>query len=226
MASSVSTLQDGDEPAGEDRPLTRQLREGRPTVALDAFRLARRRFQSGERIEMHALAAELGINRVTLYRWVGSREQLLVEVIWSLTAPTLERDLALVPGTGGERIAYALTRFIQETLDHIGMRRYLEEEGELAMRLLTSRQTGYQPRLINKIEEMLRQESDAGSLRVPVDLHELAFVLVRLVESYVYTDYITGERPDPKRAEPILLFLLRNEPSAGHVAATGGPAKP
>ena len=45
---------------------------------------ARRRFQAAERIDMSALAEELGVNRVTLYRWVGSRDRLLVEVIWSL----------------------------------------------------------------------------------------------------------------------------------------------
>ena len=28
---------------------------------------------------------------MTLYRWVGSREQLLVEVIWSLAERTLEK---------------------------------------------------------------------------------------------------------------------------------------
>ena len=59
----------------------------RPTP-LDAFRLARRKFLAAERIDMSALADELGVNRVTLYRWVGSREQLLVEVVWSLGSRT------------------------------------------------------------------------------------------------------------------------------------------
>ena len=62
----------------------------RPT-AEDAFRLARRRFLAAERVDMTAMAEELGVNRVTLYRWVGSREQLLVEVVWSLASVTLER---------------------------------------------------------------------------------------------------------------------------------------
>jgi hypothetical protein len=38
---------------------------------------------------MTSLAAELGVNRVTLYRWVGSRDVLMVEVLWSLAASTL-----------------------------------------------------------------------------------------------------------------------------------------
>ena len=46
-------------------------------------------------------------------------------------------------------------------------------------------------------------------LDLPVDLHELAYVIVRLIESYNYLDLITGQRPDATRAEPILRMLLR-----------------
>jgi AcrR family transcriptional regulator len=59
-------------------------------AAEDAIKLARKRFLQAERIDMSALADELGVNRVTLYRWVGSRDQLLVEIIWSLGSKTLE----------------------------------------------------------------------------------------------------------------------------------------
>ena len=41
---------------------------------------------------MSALADELGVNRVTLYRWIGSRDRLLVEVIWSLAATGDRRE--------------------------------------------------------------------------------------------------------------------------------------
>ncbi len=81
-------------------------------------------------------------------------------------------------------------------------------EGEYAMRLLTSADGGFQPRLIDAIEQMLADEARAGNLDLPVDLHDLAYVLVRLGESYVYAKYITGERPDPDRAQPILELLL------------------
>ena len=43
---------------------------------------------------MSAMAVELGVNRVTLYRWVGSREQLLVELVWALAERTLRRRRA------------------------------------------------------------------------------------------------------------------------------------
>jgi AcrR family transcriptional regulator len=180
----------------------------RPTP-LDAFRLARRKFLAAERIDMSALAEELGVNRVTLYRWVGSREQLLVEVVWSLASRTLSNVDKRVRAKGAERIVRVVTRFLEDVISNDGMRRWLAEEGELAMRLLTRHDTDFQPRLIEAIERLLREESDAGRLDLPVDLHEVAYVIVRLIESYTYLDLITGEEPDARRAEPVLRLLLR-----------------
>ena len=182
--------------------------ERRPT-ADDAFRLARRKFLGAERIDMSALAAELGVNRVTLYRWVGSRNKLLVEVVWSVGERTLQKVDAGVKERGAERVVQVVTRFLDAVITSAGMKRWLAEEGELAMRLLTRHDTGFQPRLIDWIYELLRSESDSGRLSLPADLHEVAYVIVRLIESYTYLDLITGEVPDARRAEPILRLLLR-----------------
>jgi AcrR family transcriptional regulator len=197
------------------RPHTRlqvELSEGaRPPRPgpVDAFKLARRKWQSGERIDMSALARELGVNRVTLYRWVGSRQQLLVEVIWSLAERTLDKLAAQVDETGAERVVQVVTRFIDAVNTNPGMQSWLAEEGESAMRLLTLRHPGYQARLVDWHERLLREEAAAGRLDLPADLHEVAYVLVRLIESYCYLDLITGEPPEARRAEPILRMLLR-----------------
>jgi len=180
----------------------------RPTV-LDAPKLARRRFQAAERIDMGAMAEELGVNRVTLYRWVGSRNQLLVETLWGLAEATLARQEERVRERGAERIVQIVTRFVDACVTNAGMRRALSEEGELVMRLLTRRDAGFQPRLIDAIHGLLEEETRAGRLDLPVDLGEIAYVVVRLIESYVYLDLITGEEPDAKRAEPVLRLLLR-----------------
>jgi AcrR family transcriptional regulator len=176
---------------------------------MDAFKLARRKWQRAERIDMSALAKELGVNRVTLYRWVGSREQLLVEVIWSLAERTLENLDARTRQAGAERAVQAASGFVDAVISNRGMQYWLAEEGESAMRLLTLRDPGYQARLIGWHERLLDEETEAGRLDLAADLHEVAYVIVRLIESYVYLDLITGERPQPRRAEPILRMLLR-----------------
>jgi AcrR family transcriptional regulator len=198
-------------------PLQRQLAGGvtpsRPT-ALEAFALARRTFQAGQRLDMRALAAELGVNRATLYRWVGSRELLLCEVIWSLTRRTLERGLDRARETadessgGGSRLAVLLTGFVRDTLVHPGMRRFLEEEGEFALRLLTLASGGFQQRLIALVHDLIAEDTGAGRLSSPVPVGDLAYTVVRVVESYVYLKVITGEEPDSDRAGRVLHALL------------------
>ncbi len=158
---------------------------------------------------MSALAKELGINRVTLYRWVGSREQLLVELIWSLAERTLEKLDAASGASGAERVVKAAAGFVDAVIANPGMQYWLAEEGESAMRLLTLRDAGYQVRLIGWHERLLREEAEAGRLELPADLHEVAYVIVRLIESYVYLDLITGEAPQAQRAEPLMRMLLR-----------------
>ncbi len=184
----------------------------RPT-ALDAFRLARRKFHASERIDMRALADEVGVNRATLYRWVGSRDQLLVEIAWSRTLLTFEWLDDRTSATGAERIVRIVSGYIDAVINDTGTKRWFSEEGESAMRLLTRRdparrETDFQPRLQGEIRRLLEEETAAGRLALPVDLDQLAYVLVRLIESYVYLDMITGEPPQPELAEPILRLLL------------------
>jgi AcrR family transcriptional regulator len=178
-------------------------------AALDAFLLARRKFLLAERIDMTALALELGVNRVTLYRWVGSRDRLLVEVVWSLADRTFRDELERAGGGGSDRIVAVVGRFVAATLSNPGFARFLAEEGELAMRLLTRREHDFQPRLIAAVQALLEEETTAGRLDLPADLDDVAYTMVRIVESYIYLDLITGERPDAARAESILRLLLR-----------------
>jgi hypothetical protein len=81
--------------------------------------------------------------------------------------------------------------------------------------LLTGPQTNFQHRLIDALKGLLEEEANASRLDLPVDLHELAYVIVRVIESYVYFDLITGEQSELERAaervEPILRMLLRTE---------------
>ncbi len=207
MSSSGRTSVAG---AGETA-LQRQLAGAGPepkASAVDVFDLARARFMAGERVEMGAIAEELGMNRVTVYRWVGSREQLLVEVLWSLAEPTLERERARVTETGGERVVRILTDFIVAVLSNPGMNRFVEHEGELAMRLLTRADAGFQPRLVEWVHGLLVEECEAGRLELRAETSDYAYALVRVLESYISLDLITGEKPDPERAEHVLRLLL------------------
>ena len=55
----------------------------RPTPQ-DALDLARAAFLAEERVEIGVLAAQLSISRVTLYRWFGTRDKLIEQLLVQL----------------------------------------------------------------------------------------------------------------------------------------------
>jgi len=193
--------------------LQRQLRHGVPgrrAIALDAFALGKRRFLRGERVDMGRLAEDLGVNRATLYRWVGTREQFLVEILWSLAERTLGDELRRVDAENaeGNRVAHLLSSFVRDVLSSPGMRQLQRDEGELAFRLLTLARYGFEPRLAQFVRDLLAEDATAGRLTTPVPLDDLAYTAVRVVESYVHRAVITGEKPDADRASRVLHVLL------------------
>lgn len=191
--------------------LSRELAGGSDVRAAprDAFRLARRCILSGERLDMSRLAEELGISRVTLYRWVGSRDQLLVEVIWSLARDTLEGAARRTARSGGARVTAILAGFLQDTMAHDGWQGLLAREGDRVLTLCTTSEGGFQSRFVAAVRDILQEEVDAGRLDVPVATDELAYALVRLIESYVYRRLITGDDADVRAAGQLIGMLLR-----------------
>lgn len=178
----------------------------RPTVR-DAVAVARRRFATGERIEMQGLAEELGVNRVTLYRWVGSREKLITEVLWAATRKSFEAYRARL--RSGPRAAAALTMFVCDVNRHPGMQQMLRDEPEVALTLLTSTSGDYQHRYLALVRELIAEDRAAGLMSDEVPLEDLTYTAVRITESYIHTRAITGEAPDASRAEAVLRVLLR-----------------
>jgi AcrR family transcriptional regulator len=201
-------------PAGT--PLQRQLDgtvTARPT-ALDAFRQARRTFLTGDRVDMQALARALSVDRATLYRWVGSREQLLAEILWSLIDPTITRLREAHCHSGPPEVpgqspaAAVVTGTVRAVIANPGMQRFIDREGELALRLLTTKASDFEARLIDLIGDLVREETAAGRLSASVPLEDLPYVLVRIMESYIYLGLITGEHPDADRAARVISSLL------------------
>ncbi|WP_431878193.1 QsdR family transcriptional regulator [Amycolatopsis sacchari] len=182
---------------------------GRPDRE-SALRLAQKTFNAQQRVEVNDLAAALGVNRVTIYRWLGDRDAILAEVVWRLGERTMLDAYASAAGSGGTRIANTMSAFVRQTLAHAGMRHFLTNETETALRVLTRGGHTFQPRLVALVEQLLTRERDAGALPAgDIDPHDLAYLCVRVGESFVYTDAITGEPPDPDRAERALRYLLR-----------------
>ncbi|KUH80928.1 TetR family transcriptional regulator [Mycobacterium sp. GA-1999] len=176
--------------------------------ALTAFRIARRWFIDGRRIEMQELAAELGVNRATLFRWVGGRDELVAEIIWSLAEPTLALAADGAPGRGGRRVVAIMDRFATMLDEADYFREFLRREPERALRILTTRASTVQQRIVAAVETLLREEITNAGLQPPLPPNDLAYLIVRIVESFLYADIITGDQPDITKAQQAIAALL------------------
>src|SRR6185436_16722420 len=99
----------------------------------DAFRLARAKFLAGERLDMQQLAVDLGVNRATLYRWVGSKELLLGEVISSLSLAAQKRARAELQGSGPPYIAAVVEQVLAGILTNEPMQKFLDNDAAYAL---------------------------------------------------------------------------------------------
>ncbi len=158
---------------------------------------------------MQGLAEELGVNRVTLYRWVGSREQLYTEVLWDATRNSFARYRDEAPAPGSSPTATALSAFVRDVNAHAGMRRLLADEPGLALTLLTSTSGQYQHRYVQLVRDLIDADVAAGHITSDIPPEDLAYTAVRITEAYIHTRMILGEAPDARRAERVLRVLLR-----------------
>lgn len=190
--------------------LSQDLRQrpARRVTPVQLFQLARRQWLAGERVEVGALAAQLGIGRATAFRWVGSRELLLGEVVWSLYAPLMERAALAVRSRGARRVAGICESSIRTMLEFAPLRRFIQQDPEYGLRLLTSKAGPVQARAIEKVRELLKFEAARGALKLPLNVDTLAYLIVRLCESFIYADVISDQQVDVGDAGLAVQLLL------------------
>jgi AcrR family transcriptional regulator len=178
----------------DDEPAPRRVNP------IDAFKLARTKWLAGERLDVGKLAAELGVGRATVFRWVGTRENLYGEVISALFARELERALAGAKGHGLPRILDAMARLLRALAASAPLRRFVTEDPELAMRVLTSRASPVQYRCTNAFRELLDELVASRAMTPALPTAELAYIVIRITESFLYRDVIDGADADIESA--------------------------
>ena len=182
------------------------------STPIDALRVARNRWLAGDRLDMGALAQELGISRATLYSWVGSREKLIGEVLWSFAEEGLRQARAAAGGTGADHVVDVFQRFIHLNATFKPLRRFVEQDPELALRVLSSKSSPVQARMIAATREILAEQVAAGALEPALEIDTLAYTIIRVAESFLYSDVIAGSDPDVERAVEVVRVLLHAPP--------------
>jgi AcrR family transcriptional regulator len=185
-------------------------RRGRPAAASreDVLALAMHRYLRGRRVDVQAIAAELGLGRTTIYRWFGSREELIGEVLFLAAEPLLDDARRTAGGRGGPALLETFDRFNRSLADAPALRQFLEQEREAALRIITSSGGVLQPRIVARIAGLIEDEVRAGNYDAPVDPATLGYAIVRLAEAFLFNDAAAGLRGDVDRLREVEAAIL------------------
>lgn len=187
------------------------MRAGRPDHRADAVAAAARWIQDGRRLDLAGLAEELGISRATLFRQAGTRDLLLGEALWHQTHRTLlaaVRRAQARRGDGelrGVLVAREMNALVSRST---ALRRLLDDEPALTIRVLTDPVGAVQPRVVRFVEDVLRQDM-ADGYRPVIPPGDLAYALVRLGEAFLYADVLADRQPDVAIADRLQQALLQ-----------------
>jgi AcrR family transcriptional regulator len=196
-------------------------RRGRPAAAsrADVLNLAMRHYLRGRRVDVQAIASELGLGRTTVYRWFGSRDELIGEVIVRAAAPLLQEARAGAKGKGAPALLDTFDRFNRSLANAPALRQFVESERAAALRVITSGAGNVQPRIVAMITDLIAAEVSDGSYSPPVELSTLGYAIVRLAEAFLFNDAVAGMRGDVERLRDVEAAIL-GVPSAGELDAS------
>ena len=146
-------------------------------------------------IVLDDLATDLAVSRATLYRLIDGRDRLLGDVLWTLGEPILKGAIERI-GTGSvDDILEISLAFYREMAAARPFRTFLAAEPGTAVRVLFTPAGGVHERAVGVQKEIFLQARTDG-LQLAEDLDGLAYLYVRIVESLLYADLLSGRAPD------------------------------
>jgi AcrR family transcriptional regulator len=190
---------------------------GRPASAtkeefLDAVA---RHFLAGDRIDVQAICAELGLSRATVHRWFGSRDDVIGAVMVKLVVPLFRRIDREGAGRGAERLVDVFERQLRALAEAPAFRRFLAGESGAAQRILTAPNGRVEPQVVALIQEMIEAEM-ANGFEPPAGADVIAYAIVRMGESFLYADAASGFRGDFDRLRSVYAALLGADSARDH----------
>ena len=156
-------------------------------------------------VELEALAGQLAVSRSTLYRMVGSRQELLADVLrWGSSAMLQQVAYRRNP-TSAAAAVDCLLEFARDVQEHPTFRRFLKTSPDLALQALFMRKTSE-----HRQRSIRRLLVDSGAL---TDWPEAArddavFAVARILESTLYADLLGPHQPNVALTRQLLLAAL------------------
>jgi AcrR family transcriptional regulator len=193
-------------------------RRGRSPAASrdEVLTAATRRYLRGQRVDVLSIAAELGVGRTTIYRWFGTREQLIGELLPPVTKPLLDQARADAQGRGAVKLVDTFDRFNRALIAAPALRAFVERERDAAVRIITSGTGNVQRRNVEMITEVIEAEVRAGTYEPPVEPATLGYAIVKLAEAFIFNEAATEMTDSVDRlreVEAALLGVRSTQPS-------------
>lgn len=176
----------------------------RRPVAADAIATARAAFMDDRRVDMRAVASELGIGRTTLHRWYRTREDLLDAVLTELSAEYFDAARAGARGSGEEVVADVVRQLVTQAVAIEPLRGFVMREPEVALRLLVGETRGPRKLLDRRVAALI-SDSLPGEAE---QLDGAAGVIVHVGMSLVWPSLVAGDEPSGTEIVAITRALL------------------
>lgn len=178
------------------------IRRPRPRDALERAQMT---FLAGERVEMGAIASELDISQATIYRWFGSRERLIEQVIDRIAQQFIASTKDEARGEGDARVLDFIRRFMDATVSLEPLRAFVQREPQLALRLILGEGGVVRRTLRGAVEDAIaetRSPEEAAALEGDLD------VIVEVGVALEWATFAIGDQPQIDHAIHIMRVLL------------------
>ena len=171
---------------------------------------------------MQALARQLWVSRATLYRWVGTRERLLSEVLDDLALDLAGKAEAEAEGEGNARVLDFVRRLMKAATRSEPIRAFVAREPELARRLILSERGPVHKRLVHGLTLVL---ADTRGPDPAPALVEFADLVVQFGTAVGWATLAIGDSPRIERTVDLARVLLE-APRKTDGAPAGGRVGP
>jgi AcrR family transcriptional regulator len=178
------------------------FRRAKPEDAID---LALATFLAEQRVDMQTLAAQLDVSPATLYRWFGSRAQLLEQVCVRLGQQFASAGRAQAQGSGDERVCDYARRVMTSSAAFEPVRSFVTREPRLALRLLLGKQGAVHRVLVRETGEIIAQ---TRSPQEPPVSDEHVHLIVSAATGLVWASYMIGDPPQIDSAAEMIGMIL------------------
>jgi hypothetical protein len=177
------------------------------------IRVAMAQFARTATLDMEGLAVELAVSRATLYRVAQSRAALFADVMRAFTEMLFANARAGRTRDGVDGVIEVSRRFAEQMSATDIMRRFVAAEPGVAGRVVFVPSGPIHQVSVARQIDVFTETGVARTLGSETDIRQIAYLYVRMVGTFIYSEYFSGGPVPFSTLEPALRSLLTSRPA-------------